>query len=107
METIRKAKKIHKCDFCAGNIQKGEKYIHAQYKIPSYEDEINPDLQTGIWYESTRQHNKDCWPRLLYSADAKNILKNCNFGIHKKTWDRDPDSCDDSTWCEWCGKELK
>jgi len=103
MVSILKARKIYTCAVCGGNIQKGEKYIHVKHRLPVYDSD---DKQTGIEFYSYRTHNKSCFPRLLNFSNQKQILKNCNFGIHKPTWDRDPDSYNDSTWCEWCGRNL-
>ena len=103
METIRKARKIYTCVYCNGNIQKGEKYIHTQLRFAKTD---NDDNQIGIEFQNYRTHNKNCFPRLLHFSDSRNILKNCNKGIHSPTYDADPDSCDMSIWCEWCGIEL-
>ena len=101
--TIVKARKIHKCDCCNGNIQKGEKYRLRKERYPRYDDDEN---QIGVQFIQFREHKKDCYPRLLNFEDAKNILKNCNFGIHLPTYDMNPDSYDDTEWCKWCGKIL-
>lgn len=88
---------------CDGDIQKGERHIHEKQRQPRYDADDN---QIGIDYFECRSHNKDCFPRLSHFIDSKNIMKNCNFGVHKPTYDLGSDSCDDSEWCEWCGKEL-
>lgn len=103
MENIVKARKIHKCIVCDGNIQKGEKYIFERYRQPEFDD---CEVQIGVIYYECKRHNKECFPRLLHFENTKMILKNCNFGIHKDTYDMDPDSCDDTHWCEWCGEKL-
>ena len=103
MERIVRARKIYKCVVCSGNIQHGEKYIHAKEKHPKY---ANDEKQIGVEFMEWRQHNKDCFPRLMHFDQAKEILKNCNFGVHSPVYDMDPDSCDDTEWCKWCGKIL-
>lgn len=114
MEKIVKARKIYTCEYCNGNIQKGEKHIHHKHRIPIYSSKVQPkgfssfdvsDRQIGIEYYEGRSHNRDCFPRLGSVENSKHIIKNCNNGIHSKTWDTSPDS-DGSEWCEWCGKEL-
>lgn len=101
--SIVKARKIHKCDVCSGHIQKGEKYRLIEERLPTYDYDDN---QAGVQFTRHREHNKDCFPRLLHFNDSKNILKNCNFGVHSPTYDMDPDSYDDTEWCKWCGKIL-
>jgi len=32
-----KARKIHKCDYCSENIQKGEIHEHIKMKVPKYD----------------------------------------------------------------------
>lgn len=103
MEKIVKARKVYKCECCNGNIQIGEKHKHSKIKASRYDDEDN---QIGIKYFEFRSHNRDCFPRLLHLEKRKEILKNCNYGIHSPTYDMDPDTCDDNTYCEWCGKTL-
>lgn len=104
MERIVKARKIHKCVVCHGNIQKGEKYKHLRERYPEYD---NNDKQIGVFYSEFRRHNKDCFPRLLNFENQKEILKNCNFGVHSPTYNLDPDCYDNTKYCKWCGMELK
>ena len=98
-----RARKIHKCAMCCGNIQKGEIHERIKMKIPKYN--IN-DAQIGIEYYEYRQHTRNCYQVLLNNHNTKEILKNCNFGVHDPIVNTDPDSCDDSIYCSWCGREL-
>ncbi len=107
METIVKAQKIYTCEVCGGNIQKGEKHIHIRERHPRHVViDFDLEKQVGVEYVSYRTHNRDCFPRLLYYINTVEIMKNCNYGEHKPTRDTDPNSCDDTERCEWCGKHL-
>ncbi len=107
METIVKAQKTYTCEVCGGNIQKGEKHIHIRERRPRYiAVDYDCEEQVGVEYVNCRTHNRDCFPRLLHYSDTVEILKNCNYGKHKPVHDMDPDSYDDTEWCEWCGKIL-
>ncbi len=104
MEKIVKARKVYKCEICEGNIQKGEKHVHTKLKTPRYDDNDN---QIGIEFTEFRWHNKNCEPKLTHCENPNEVLKYCNYGIHSTpVYDMDPDSCDDTEWCKWCGKIL-
>ena len=94
-----KAKKIHKCEFCCGNIQKGEIYNHVKVRFPICD---NDDNQIGVGYAEFRHHKRDCYSVLLNSSYPSKVLKNCNKGIHNPISDPNPDGNGD-THCEWCG----
>ena len=94
-----KANKIHKCEFCCGNIQKGEIYNHVKVRFPRYDSD---DHQIGVGYAEFRHHKRDCYARLLNSPHRLEVLKNCNKGSHKPISDPSPDGNGDMH-CEWCG----
>lgn len=82
MEKIVKARKIHTCNICEGNIQKGEKHIFYKYKEGLYDDE---DKQISIEYKTFRHHIRDCFHRsdFLGRKGMKIMWDNCGRGNHK------------------------
>lgn len=104
MERVVKANKIHTCDHCGGDIQKGEKYITEKVRVPVYDED---EKQTKVDYFLFRYHNRDCGIRLLNCLDWKEVLHNCNNGIHKPAKNIDFESTSEKIYCEWCGIELK
>ena len=113
MEAVRKARKDHKCEVCHGTIHKGQKYIHYKHRFPVEDDD---EVQTGIIYQSHRQHLSGCnfrlidyWEGSASKEYAINIMKGCNFGKHEWDPEQDYDNYGLLTgrmFCKYCG-ELK
>jgi hypothetical protein len=104
MEKIVKAKKIHTCYLCQGNIQKGEKYISASCKIGKYDN-----------YPKLKWHIRNCIPKyyLIGTQGMKTMWDNCGRGNHKWIEEEIPgpwyqeDGCMESTGliiCEYCNE---
>lgn len=103
MEKLVKGRKVYNCIVCEGDIQIGEIHFIFNDRIPVFDENEN---QTGVEFISHRYHNKNCAPKLLYTYNAKEVLKKCRKGIHKETWDTDPDTMFFDSYCEWCGTNL-
>lgn len=84
MEKIIKARKIHKCDYCHGNIQKGNLYTLLSFKGPRF-DEYGQE-QIGIEYHKIKSHNYDCMPMIyqLNKSEFKKYMKECAMGNCKE-----------------------
>jgi len=81
-ETIRKARKEHRCGWCDGIIYPGNKYLEMKTRFPKGDD----DDQTGIEYYLDREHlNNSCKGRLQFiSAEQyRNVITKCNKGEHE------------------------
>lgn len=100
MKKVVKARKIHTCCMCDGNIQKGERYVIDKLRVPRCDENEN---QIGVEYLEFKKHKRDCFPRLINYEYTKEILKNCNYGVHNFVYDMNPESYDDNEYCKWCG----
>ena len=104
-ETIRTARKKHRCGWCNGIIYPGNKYLEIRERVP-VGDEVG---QTGIEYFLSREHlNHSCKGRLQFISveQAKNQFKFCDKGQHDFKTDLDPMS-EGETFCSNCGIEEK
>lgn len=111
MENVVKARKIHTCSICDGNIQKGEKYLYYSERIPEYD---NNDNQIGIEYIKYRSHLRNCLPKsfMLGRKAMKKMWDNCGRGNHKfikeeipGAWYNDCGEMEETgkVICEYCG----
>jgi hypothetical protein len=80
-ETIRTARKEHRCGWCNGIIYAGNKYLEIRERVP-VGDEVG---QTGIEYFLSREHlDNSCKGRLQFMTPEqyKNVITECNKGNH-------------------------
>jgi len=99
-----RARKIHKCNICGGNIQKGEIYEFQSWRRPAYlYDEVGYPYQIGIYYDRHRQHIRNCYPELLSVPNPKQYLLHCRKGDHSHV----SSIFSEEVYCEWCGIEIK